>query len=166
MSFAGAQVVSWKTDRFNTRGSVMRKYLLPIAAATFAVAATSAYAAQTSDNFQARITIVTSCIVTAADLDFGNVGVIVGGETASAAVNVNCSAGTPYSLSFSALPAPLVTAYTGTMVNGAEDVAYSAALSGIGGIGPGSFTIDGSLPAQVTPPAAIYTDNRVLYLNY
>jgi len=46
----------------------MRKYLLPVAAAAFAVAATSSYAAQTSDNFQARITIVTSCIVTAADL--------------------------------------------------------------------------------------------------
>ena len=142
----------------------MRKYLLPIAAATFAVAATSSYAAQTSDNFQARITIVTSCIVTAADLDFGNVGVIVGGETATAAVNVNCSGGTPYTLSFD--PALAVAAYVGTMVNGAEDVAYSAALSGIGGIGPGAFTIDGSLPGQVTPPAAIYTDNRVLYLNY
>ncbi len=142
----------------------MRKYLLPIAAATFAVAATASYAAQTSDNFQARITIVTSCIVTAADLDFGNVGVIVGGETATAAVNVNCSACTPYTLSFDSLLS--VTAYTGTMVNGAEDVAYSAALSGVGGIGPGAFTIDGLLPAQVTPTAAIYTDNRVLYLNY
>jgi spore coat protein U-like protein len=144
----------------------MRKYLLPVAAVSFAAIASSSYAAQTSDNFKARITIVTSCIITAADLDFGNVGVIVGGETATAAVNVNCSAGTPYSLSFSAVAAPLVTAYTGTMVNGIEDVAYSAALSGIGGVGPGTFTINGSLPAQVTPPAAIYTDNRVLYLNY
>ena len=93
----------------------MRKYLLPVAAASFAVIASSSYAAQTSDNFQARITIVTSCIVTAADLDFGNVGVIVGGETATAAVNVNCSAGTPYTLSFD--PLLSVTAYTGTMVN-------------------------------------------------
>jgi spore coat protein U-like protein len=142
----------------------MRKHLLPIAAGLVAVAATSSYAAQTSDNFQARITIVTSCIVTAADLDFGNVGVIVGGETASAPVNINCSAGTPWTLSFD--PALSVTAYSSAMVNGAEDVAYSAALTGAGGSGPASLAINGSLPGQVTPSAAIYTDNRVLYLNY
>jgi spore coat protein U-like protein len=142
----------------------MRKCLLPVAVASLAVIASSSYAAQTSDNFQARITIVTSCIVTAADLDFGTVGVIVGGETAAAAVNINCSAGTPWTLSFdSALP---VTAYNGTMVNGAEDVAYSAALSGVGGTGPAALSINGLLPAQVTPPAALYTDNQVLYLNY
>jgi spore coat protein U-like protein len=142
----------------------MRKYLLPVAAATLVVAATSSQAAQTSANFQARINILTSCIVTAGTLDFGNVGVIVGGETATSTVSVNCSAGTPYTLSFN-IAAP-VTAYSGTMVNGAEDVAYSAALSGAGGTGPGSFTIDGVLPAQVTPPALLYTDNRILYLNY
>ena len=146
----------------------MRKYLLPLAAAAAFASATSAFAVQTNDSFQARINIVTSCIVTAGDLDFGNVGVIVGGETATAAVNVNCSAGTPYSLSFSATlpPAPSVSAYTSTMVNGLEDVAYSASISGISGIGPGSFTITGVLPGQVTPPAALYADNKVVYLNY
>ena len=141
----------------------MRRYLLPLAAAAALAGATSAFAAQTSDNFQARITIVTSCIVTAADLDFGSVGVIAGGETAVANVSVNCSAGTPYSMSFD--PVAPVVAYNSTMVNGAEDVAYSAALSGAGGVGPGSF-INGVLPAQVTPTAAIYTDNRTLYVNY
>ena len=148
----------------------MRKYLLPLAAAAAITGATSAFAVQTNDSFQARINIVTSCIVTAGDLDFGNVGVIVGGETATAAVNVNCSAGTPYSLSFSATlpPAPSVSvsAYTSTMVNGLEDVAYSASISGVSGIGPGTFTITGVLPAQVTPPAALYADNKVVYLNY
>jgi spore coat protein U-like protein len=146
----------------------MRKFLLPLAAAAALAGAASAFAAQTSDNFQARINIVTSCIVTAGDLDFGNVGVIVGGESATASVDVNCSAGTVYSLSFDPAlpPAPPVAAYTSAMVNGAEDVAYSAALSGVGGVGPGSFTITGVLPAQVTPPAALYVDNKVVYLNY
>jgi len=142
----------------------MRKYLLPVAAVSFAVIASSSQAAQTSANFQARITIQTSCIVSAGNLDFGNVGVIVGGETATSAVSVNCSAGTPWTLSFDNTLS--VTAYNGTMINGAEDVAYSAALSGSGGTGPASLTIDGVLPAQVTPTAALYTDNRVLYLNY
>lgn len=142
----------------------MRKYLLPVAAVSFAVLASSSQAAQTTANFQARINILTSCLVTASNLDFGNVGVIVGGETAASNVSINCSAGTPWTLSFDSLVS--LTAYTGTMVNGAEDVAYSAALSSTGGTGPASLTIDGVLPAQVTPTAALYTDNRVLYLNY
>ena len=56
----------------------MRKYLLPLSVAALAAASSSAFALQASDNFQARITIQTSCVVTANDLDFGNVGVIAG----------------------------------------------------------------------------------------
>ncbi len=145
----------------------MRKYLLPLAASAALLSASSAYAAQTSANFQARVTITTSCVVTAGNLDFGNVGVIAGGETASAAVSVNCSNGTPYTLSFAGVGTLL--AYNGTMVNGLEDVAYSAALSGAGATGNGAaqpYTIDGLLPAQTTPTPAIYTDNQTVYVNY
>lgn len=142
----------------------MRKYLIPLAASAALLSASQAFAAQTSANFQARVNIVTSCIVSATNLDFGSVGVIVGGETATSNVNVNCSAGTPFTMSFTAVGS--TTAYSSTMVNGAEDVAYSAALSGAGGTGPSTFTIDGVLPAQVTPPAALYTVNRVLYVNF
>lgn len=145
----------------------MHKYLLPLVAAATVVGALSANAAQTSAGFQARITIVTACNVSATALDWGNVGVIAGGEAASATVGVNCSNGTPYTLSFAALSS--VTAYSSTMVNGAEDVAYSAALSGAGGTGTGAlqnYTISGSLPAQTTPTPAIYTDNQTVYLNY
>ncbi|MGH6854886.1 MAG: spore coat protein U domain-containing protein [Aestuariivirga sp.] len=126
--------------------------------------ASPALAAQLAVNFQARVQIQTSCLVTAGQLNFGAVGTIAGGETAVSAVNVVCSAGTPYTISFSSLSS--VTNYSGSMVNGANSVAYSAALSAAGGLGPGSHTIDGVLPAQVTPPAALYTDNRTVYLNY
>jgi spore coat protein U-like protein len=142
----------------------MRKYLLPLAAAAALLSSSSAFAAQATANFQARVTIQTSCLVTAGSLDFGNVGVINGGETASSTVNVNCSAGTAYAIGFDTLA--LVTSYTGAMVNGLEDVAYSAALSGAAGVGPQTFTISGILPAQVTPTPAIYTDNRTVYVNY
>ena len=54
----------------------MRNYLLPLSLAALAAAASSAFAAQTSANFQAKVTIITSCVVTAAPLDFGDVGVI------------------------------------------------------------------------------------------
>ncbi|MCB1378610.1 MAG: spore coat protein U domain-containing protein [Alphaproteobacteria bacterium] len=142
----------------------MRKYLLPIIAGAMAIGSTSAFALQASDNFQARITIQTSCIVTADDLDFGNVGVIVGGEAASANVDVNCSAGTAYTLSFDS--ASIVTSYNSSMVNGGSSVDYSAAISGGGGTGPATFTINGVLPNQVTPAAGIYTDNQTVYVNY
>jgi len=135
-----------------------------LAAAASLASAATAFAAQTSVNIQARVSIQTSCVVTAGDLNFGNVGTIFGGETASATVSVNCSLGTPYTLSFSASSS--VTAYNGQMVNGASTVAYSAALSAAGGTGPGSHTILGMLPPQATPASAIYTDNRTVYLNY
>jgi spore coat protein U-like protein len=145
----------------------MRKYLLPLAAGAIVTAAASANAAQTSANFQARITIQTACVVSASNLDFGNVGVINGGETATANVDVNCSNGTPYTMSFDSLAS--VTSFNSTMVNGAEDVDYSAALSASGGTGTGSvqtYTIDGLLPAQSTPTPGIYTDNQTVYVNY
>ncbi len=127
-------------------------------------AATPAGAAQLAANFQARINLQTSCLVTATSLNFGNVGIIIGGETATAAVNVICSLGTPYTISFNAsLP---VTGYSGQMTSGVNQVNYSATLSGSGGIGPGSHTIDGVLLAQAAPPSGIYTDNRTVYLNY
>lgn len=124
----------------------------------------AAQALQLAVPFQARINIETSCAVVADNLDFGNVGTINGGETASATVTVNCSQGTPYTLSFN--PLLSITAYNGAMVNGANSVAYSAALNSAGGIGPGAAAILGLLLPQATPAAGIYTDNRTVYLSY
>ena len=124
----------------------------------------AAQPAQLSAGFLARIAIQTSCAITTANLNFGNVGIINGGETASAAISVICSLGTPYTISFN--PSSPVTSYNGLMVNGAANVAYSAALSAAGGTGPGTHVISGVLPAQATPASGIYTDNRTVYLNY
>ena len=145
----------------------MRKYLLPLAATAALLSASPVFAAQTSANFQAKVTIQTSCVVTAGALDFGNVGVINGTESTTSTVAVNCSAGTPYTLSFNQTTGG-VTSYNSAMTNSTngEDVAYSASLSGTGGTGPGSYTITGTLPAQTTPSPAQYTDNKVVYLNY
>jgi spore coat protein U-like protein len=142
----------------------MRKYLIPAAALALAAASSTAFALQASDGFQARVTIQTSCLVTANDLDFGNVGVIVGGETTTSNVAVNCSAGTAYTLSFDNTLS--VTSYNSTMVNGANSVAYSAAISAGSGTGPANYTITGTLPAQTTPVPGIYTDNQTVYVTY
>jgi spore coat protein U-like protein len=126
--------------------------------------ASPVFAAQLAVNFQARIAIQTSCTVYAGQLNFGAVGTIMGGESAASTVNVVCSAGTPYTISFNSLSS--VTSYNGAMINGAGSVAYSANLSAAGGIGPGTHTIDGVLAVQITPAPAIYTDNRTVYLSY
>lgn len=142
----------------------MRKNIILLAAGAVLVSSTAALALQASDPFQARVTIQAACLVAAGDLDFGTVGPIVGTETASAAVNVNCSVGTPFTLSFASVGSS--TSYSSTMVNGAEDVAYSAALSGSSGSGVAAFTIGGTLPVQVTPTPGLYTENRTLYVNF
>ena len=144
----------------------MRKYLLPLAACAAVLGSATAFAAQTSDTFQTRIAIQTSCAITAGDVDFGNVGVIAGTETASGAVTVNCSAGTNWNVSFDSLVSQTSLSSIMTNVNG-EDVAYNASLTQTSGSGPASFAINANLPAQVTPTAGVtYADNRVLYINY
>lgn len=125
--------------------------------------APAAQAAQTSAGYVARVTIATSCAITVGDLDFGMVGTI-SSHTATAPVQVNCSSGTPYQISFSGVSP--ITSYAGTMTNGANAIAYSAALSASGGTGPGMLTIMGLVPPQPTPGSGIYSDNRTVYLNY
>ena len=78
--------------------------------------APAAQAAQTSAGYVARVTIATSCAITVGDLDFGMVGTI-SSHTATAPVQVNCSSGTPYQISFSGVSP--ITSYAGTMTNGA-----------------------------------------------
>ena len=124
----------------------------------------AAEAAQNSANFTVRINVQTSCSVSAGNLDFGAVGMIGGGETATASLRVNCSQGTPYTISFNS--AASITAFNGQMSNGASHVGYSASLPAAGGTGPAIHTIRAVLLPQTTPPAGVYTDSRTVYLNY
>ena len=124
-----------------------------------------AFAAQRSDGFVTRINIQTSCALTANPMNFGNVGIINGGEQATATVNVNCSSSTPYALSFSS--SAVTTSFAGQMVNGPAHVNYSAFLLGPNtGTGSNVHTIVGTLPAQPTPASATYIDTRTIYVNY
>jgi spore coat protein U-like protein len=141
----------------------MRRKAAIVAGLALASAGLAHAASQLEVPFQARVTIQTSCSVDAANLDFGAVGVIAA-QTATAPVTIHCSAGTPYTLSFS--DSASVTSYNSVMVNGANSVAYSAALTGSGGTGPGAVLITGVLLPQSTPPSGIYTDNRTVYLDY
>ena len=127
--------------------------------------ATPADAAQLAANFETRVSIQTSCAVSATDLDFGTVGVITGTQTAASTVTVTCSAGTPFTLSFT--PLGIATSFAGQMANGANLINYNAVLLGSNaGVGSATRTILGSLPLQPAPATGSYADSRTIYLNY
>lgn len=127
--------------------------------------AAPAQAAQLSATYETRITIETSCSVSASTLDFGTVGIITGTQTASSTVNVICSSGTPFALSFN--PSGIATSFAGQMANGANTINYNAMLLGPNaGVGSATRTILGSLPLQPQPLSGSYVDNRTIYLNY
>jgi spore coat protein U-like protein len=149
----------------------MRKYLLPLAAAAAVLGSAPAFALQSSDGFSTTITIQTSCVVTAPDLNFGNVGVISGTETVTDNIDVNCSAGTAYWLSFNSDPLLInqsIVLNAAAMDNGAgSTVTYNAVIGGgAAGVGPALYPIIVSLPPQVTPAPGIYTDSQTVYVNY
>jgi spore coat protein U-like protein len=141
----------------------MRRTIVACATAA-AMLPMPAVAAQMGTFFQAHINIQTSCQVTATSVDFGNVGVISGGEQATGTVTVLCSSGTPYTMSLS--PTAGVTALNGQMVNGGNQIGYALSLSSAGGSGPGSATLTAVLFTQPTPPGGTYIDNRTVYLDY
>jgi len=146
-------------------GTCTRTWRWAAAAALLPWLPAAAHAAQLSDAYATRVRIETSCSVTAADLDFGPTGIIIANQTASATVQVVCSGGIPFALSFS--PSSIATSFAGQMVNGANHVSYNATLIGSNsGVGSVTRSIRGTLPGQPTPPPGLYTDNRTLYLNY
>lgn len=133
----------------------MHKNIMLLAAGAVLLSSSAASAFTVVDQFQATVTITSSCLIDAGDLDFGELGVIAGGEDATSSVAVTCTAGTAYNLSFSSTAGDVTD--SGLMIKGAEDVAYNVALSSSGGIGTGVSTILGSLPAQSTPSAGVYS---------
>ncbi len=133
----------------------MHKTIILLAAGAVLLSSSAAFAFTATDQFQATVTITSSCLIDASDLDFGSLGVITGTETATADVVVTCTAGTAYDLSFSSNVGDVTD--TGLMIGGSEDVAYNVSLSSSSGTGSGVSSILGSLPAQSTPSAGVYS---------
>ena len=147
----------------------MRKYLLPLTALAALVGVSSAFAATTiNDSFDAKIKIIAECkIKQLADLNFGSQGVLDSTRTTSAALDIQCSNGVGYAISFSSSSS--VATVNDAMVLGTEDVAYTAVLSATSGIGNGnaqSYTINGTVLAQTTPSAGDYVDTQIIYVTY
>lgn len=149
----------------------MRKYLLLAAAAAVVAGATSASASTTvSSSFNSTITITAECkIQQLTNLSFGSYGVLDTARTASANLDIQCTNGTGYSISFS--NSAVTGSISSAMVNAGngEDVAYTATLSGTSGTGTGAvqnYSIAGNVPAQITPSPAAYIDTKTVYVTY
>jgi len=77
----------------------MRSFRIPLALAAFMAAAPAAHAATASGQLTVQATVVDTCAVANATLDFGpvNPGTGSAGPT-TGAINVTCSLGTPFSV--------------------------------------------------------------------
>ena len=139
-------------------------------------------ASTTSSSFTATVTVLPSCTVATTNLNFGTVGLLLSNIDGTSTVNVTCSSSAPYTVSLS-------DGNTGTsptnrkMVNGANNVTYGLyrdagrslpwgstigtdTLSGTGTGAAQPHTVYGRVPAQTTPPPAIYSDNVIVTVTY
>ena len=162
----------------------MRFSVVVIGALAGAFTATAACSAQTvTTSFQVKITIQTSCTVSATNLDFGSNGVLAANVDQTSTVTVTCSATTPYNVGLSAGTASGATVTTRQMQNGASTINYSLfrdsgrtqnwgntvgtdTVSGTGsGIGQ-NISVYGRVPPQATPAPGAYTDTITVTVTY
>jgi spore coat protein U-like protein len=151
----------------------MNKFAQIIAAAAVAAASIpSAYAAQTSGDFNVKVKVNAVCKISVADIAFSDDDEIDGTETATGAAKVRCSKGVTYDLSFSATTAATTTTGNMTGAVSAETIGYDLELASSSGTGTGvgtafeqSHTINAGLDAaDVTPDN--YSASRTIYVNY
>lgn len=148
----------------------MRKFAL-IAAAVVVVASSSAFAGQKQDGFDVKVKITGTCAVVAPDIDFGISETVVGGTTSAATVTVKCSNLLPYSL---ALDAPLLSQMSGANLLNTDKIAYGLVFGTNSGIGDGMgaaviadpYTLTATLSTTSAPVADVYSQARIVYVNY
>lgn len=147
----------------------MNKVRFVAALAALGMMAGAAQAASVSSNFTVQITIINECKITTAPgtIDFGSQGLLDTTLTASTTFGVTCTNGWGYTM---ALNTGANDNGSGPrMVNGTEDVAYSAALSTSSDTGTGSeqtHTITATVAPQSTPTAGTYTDTMTVTVTY
>ena len=152
----------------------MRKYLMPVAGLALLAAANGAFAANSTNSFNVKVTIASACTVSAADVNFGTItGSIAAGTNTTANATVTCNKNTPYALSFvtGAGPAAAVGAATANMANGANptipvNLTMSAASQTASG-GSDTTVITGTIVAAVPSPAVgVYTIPQSIFVLY
>jgi spore coat protein U-like protein len=132
--------------------------------------------------FTGSATVLSNCLVTAANINFGSQGLLTSNIDQGGNVSVTCTAGTTYNVGLdggnqNAGPTGRAMAF------GANKVAYGLYRDGarsqvwgttigtntVGGTGTGSaqnLPVYARVPPQVTPPAGTYNDTIVVTVTY
>jgi spore coat protein U-like protein len=151
-----------------------RKAILMLS--VFALFSGESRAATTTSTFTVQMTITSSCgINSASTLNFGSSGVISAAVPGTSTLQVQCTNTTPFNIGLDVGQGTGATTAARLMTNGANTITYAlyqdsghATLWGtnigtntVASTGTGasqSFTVYGLVPAQTTPPAAVYSD--------
>lgn len=165
--------------------NLMRRALL-IGGAVMAVAAgiPGADAATVTNTFQVRITLTNACDVTTTaptTLDFGSHGLLSANVDQTSTITVTCTSGAAYNIGLDGGGAADINARV--MANGTDHVGYqlyqpsgyttvwgnTVGTDTVSSTGTGTaqtFTVNGRVPPQTTPPAATYTDTITVTVTY
>lgn len=137
----------------------------------------------TTAPFTATATNVTTCSVSATDVNFGSAGVLQAALTGTGTLSATCTASAPYIIALNGGNDAATDPTLRKMSKGAEKVTYGlyrdtagtlpwGSTSGVNtasGTGSGlaqSLTVYGRVPAQTTPSPGAYADTVVVTLTY
>jgi len=169
----------------------MRKVLIATLSSGALLAAGFASAATVTSTFNVSATVLKNCLVSSANLGFGNYTPNTGALTGSSAITVRCTRTTPYTVSLNAGTTTGGTLTQRLLANGANTLQYNlfttAGMTTIWGDGTGgtgtvagtgngvslasaqTLTVHGSLPDstanQDAPPGA-YADTITVTVTY
>lgn len=161
-----------------------RASLFSTVAMAGAVLCAPAQGAKTTSTFQVRLVIQAQCLAaTGADLNFGIAGALQNNLDATSTIQVQCSATTPYNISFN--QGVNASTVTGRQMRGSSSnlVGYglysdasrtsnwgntvgSDTIAGTATGAPQKYTVYGRVPAQPTPAPDNYTDVITVTITY
>ena len=137
--------------------------------------------------FTASVTVLASCSIAAANMNFGAQTVLTANIDTTAALSVTCTTTTPYTISLGPGSGTGATTTNRSMTGAAGSIAYrlyqdagrsvnwgnnpppAANADTISGVGTGSaqsLTVYGRVPPQTTPKQGAYSDTVIVTLTY
>lgn len=134
-------------------------------------------------SFTATATVLSSCTVSATNLNFGTAGTLASQIDATSTATVQCASGAPYTVGLSAGSGSGATVSNRKMTLSGTTITYSLysnaartsvwgttigtdTVAGTGTGSPQNLTVYGRVPVQTTPAPGTYTDTIVVTVTY
>ena len=161
------------------------RYLTLLATASLAMTAPlTGWSATKTATFTVQATVISDCsIISAPNINFGNVGVMTANLDITSTLTVSCTPGTTYSLLLDGGSVAGSSVSNRLMAQGASTLQYQlysdsgrTQVWGVtqgtdtqGGTGTGTnsvYTIYARLPPQATPPVGVYSSTVTATISY